>query len=366
MQALVLVVGYAIAIFISLLGALLAAKAPNKRSSTSIKRSRRVVVGGDLVVFANILDLVILAVSHFFVAIEGEVPKSANGHIKTHSKVYVPGQMETQTGGQQHGVNQRAAGVTGLFHTEFTGEFHKGIHKVKGHYINTRGINHSHRQVVINRIDYATVSIPTDRNTHGGKVQGEDQVSTDTKGIAGKGVGLASAVQVPSMAGAHTGSLFARRYVCIHLDGSGKEPLVAIKGYADLEPHVQVTAASGPHVVGARGTVRFSMFVVERQVHAQVHEIIKANGCIYVAREGGIPIVKPVGLAIGGIVTATAQGPSVNGDVSARTDRETKLTVGLGIVLVDTVSAPLDASLSKSKTTGKERQTYYFFHKISP
>jgi hypothetical protein len=31
---------------------------------------------------------------------------------------------------------------------------------------------------------------------------------------------------------------------------------------------------------------------------------------------------------------------------------------------VDTVGAALDARLRKSETTGKERQTYYFFHKF--
>ena len=170
----------------------------------------------------DVLDLVVLAVGHFLVAVEGKVPEGTDGHVKTHCKVDVAGQVETQTGSQQHGVDQGAAGVAGFFYTEFPRKFHKGIHKVKGHYVEACGVNKGHRQVVVNRIDDSAISVPTDRDAHGGHVQRKDQVSTDAKGIAGKGVGFALAVQVPGVTGTHTGSLFARRNIGVHLDGGGE------------------------------------------------------------------------------------------------------------------------------------------------
>jgi hypothetical protein len=172
-------------------------------------------------------------------------------------------------------------------------------------------------------------------------------VATDTEGIRGKGVGFAFAIQVPGMAGAHTGSFFARGYESINLDSSGEESLLAIEGHTHLKPHVQVTTAGGPHVAATGGAIRFGMFVVKGQIQAQIHKLVKAHGGVHVARKRRSPVIKTISLAIGGIVTATAQGPSVESDIATRTDRESKLAISLGIVLMDTVSTTLDARLGK-------------------
>ena len=362
MQALILDIGNAVLVFVLLLGTVLAVKAPNERGSTGIERSRSIVIRAYVVVFARERELVILAVFHFLVAIEGEVPEGAHGNIKTHSEVDVEGQVETETGGKQHGVNQGAARISGIFNAEFAGEFNKGVHEVKGHDIDTRTIDHRHRQVMIDGINNSGIAVPTDGDAYVHEIQGKDQVSTNTEGVSSEGVSFALAIQVPGMAGAHTGRFFARRYVGINLDGCRKQSLLAVERHTDLEPHVQVTTASSPHVVGARRTIGLGMFVVKGQIQAQIHKLVKAHGGVHVARKRRRPVIKTISLAIGGIVTATAQGPSVESDIATRTDREPELAISLGIVLMDTISATLDARLRKREATCQKRQSYYLFH----
>ena len=156
------------------------------------------------------------------------------------------------------------------------------------------------------------------------------------------------------MTGAHTGRLFAGRYVGVDLHGSREHPLFVVEGNANLEPHVQVTTAGGPHVVGTGRAVGFGVFVVEGQIHTQVHEVIHTDNGVKVSGKGGSHVVEGVGLAVCSIVTATAQGPGIKSDVATGTDGETELAVSSGVVLMDTIGATLDTRLRKCEATGQE------------
>ena len=261
--------------------------------------------------------------------------------------------MEAETRSNNHRIFAGFKLVHALgLQASFAGVFQEHVHPGLREPVHASAVNEHLGFVQVERVNVLgkQVKAPGLGVAELGEVGRTDQAETEGPVISCIRMSIAIAIQVPGVARTHAGIRFTRRD--IHIEhGSKAVPLVGVEREADLGPHVQVAAAGAPHVVGTRRAIGVSVFVVNRQAHAHVHPVGQTGVHEEVTGLGIIPIVEAVVIATLAVLTTTGKGPAVNSNVTTGTNGKIPLAKGLGVSLMETVSAALHAYLGKADSS---------------
>ena len=352
MRALVGVVVHAVAIGIT---PHVGTKVPSEGCCTGNQRGRGIAVFVALAIFTLELDNAIVAALHFFIAIIERVLEGTDCHFKSHCEVDVVGQMEAQTRRHDHRIFTGFKLVHALgLQAGFAGVFQEHIHPGLREPVHASAIHEHLGFVQVQRVHILGKQVEAELLgvAELGEVSSTHQTKTEGPVVCSVRLSIAIAVQVPGMAGAHTGLSFTRRNV--HVQHGGKAvPFIGVKRESDLGPDIQVTTARTPHVVTTRRAIRVSVFVVNRQAHTHVHPVGQTRIHEEVTGLAIVPPIEIIGLVVLSVLTPTSKSPAVESDVTTGTHGKVPLAKSLGISLVETVRAALHAYLGKADSSGQ-------------
>ena len=347
MRTLVLVVVHTVVVGIA---PQVSTKAPSEECGTRNKRGRSVAISNFSTFAARVTDDTIFATIHFIFMVEAKVLEGTYGHFKTDSKVDIVREVETETRGNEHGVFAGFKLVNALgLQASFARVFQEHIYPVLRNPVHASTIHKHIGQILVQRVHIASRQVNAERLTPLGKIPRGGKACSKSPVIRSKGVCITFTIQVPHVAGAHTGSLFTCGYIHIKHQGH-TEHIVGIQRESDLGPQVQVTAASSPLVCYTSNTaIGISMFVVNRQNGTHVQPVQQTYPHKEVTGLAVIPVVVAVMPTIRLIHAATGKSPRRQRDVTTRTNGKVPLAKRLGINLMETVRAALHAYLGKAK-----------------
>ena len=310
------------AIAIGILRLRLGIKCDAQHGSTGKKRNRRITISGRHAMFADVINRIILAILDIFLVIEARLEETSC-HFETDGEFNAIRQVEAETRSNEHRVMHRTEFVTTLaLQTHFTGEFQERSHPGESIPVDTRAIDERIGLIGIVREDIACSEVPCNRRTNLRKVECSNKACTESPVIRRKRMRVLLAVQVPSVTRTDTGIFFTSREVHVeHKGGLEESRAIGSKRETNLRKHVQVTAASRPHIiVTSSATICVGMFIVNRKRNTDIDEVENADVYEEVTGLGVVRVIERVSLSISFEDTSARQAPRTDGNISAGTD----------------------------------------------
>ena len=132
----------------------------------------------------------------------------------------------------------------------------------------------------------AAVTVQADRGANLGEVKCHHETCTPSPCFGSERLGVAGIVQIPHMAGTHTGGLLTRGGIEVEDTRKREHGLFVTERGANLHPHVDIALAGFPHAVPRGSAAGFvGMFIIDGENHTEVQEGQHTDGHIEIARE---------------------------------------------------------------------------------
>ena len=184
--------------------------------------------------------------------------------VHAKSKINIIWEVETETRSDEHRVNKRVEGVTTvILQAHFAREFHERSHPGSGVPVQARAIDERLSQAIASRRNIACRQVPHNRSTDLVEVERECETRSKSPPISSKWMRIAATIQIPGMAGTHTGAFFTRRNIEVKHQGHAIDAS-RCKRETDLCKDIQVTAASRPHICHST-PLGIGMFIIKRK-----------------------------------------------------------------------------------------------------
>ena len=260
---------------------------PDKGGHAGNNRGRGVAIGGRLAIVAE-LDLVVAAIIAFFIRFVSGIAEETGRDVDTHGQVDMFAEVGAEARSDEHRVDQGITRVLGLFYAHFAGEFDKEIDRIARKQVQGRSIGNYVGLVMPEGLEEAAAQVPADRETELGEIKGKSKGCGKGHALSGIGGGRTRVVEIPGMAGTHTGTVGSRRDIHFEEGGNAKEEAV-VKRDAELCPDIHIAHARGPHFIAhGRPVVRVGVIIVNRQAGTDIPEVQKADTQVHVSRQRGI------------------------------------------------------------------------------
>ena len=326
-------------IFVFILDHRGAIEMPAEHGHGGVERARSVAVSSLGVALALVVELVVGATLHFFGRVVVHVLEVTHGEVEADTHIDIVSEVETQARGDVHRVGLGVTRVIRVLDAHFAGVFEEHIDRFVHEQVEAHIVDNGVGFIGTEGMHIAAMAVQADRSANLGEVESHHETCTRSPRFGSVRLGVTGVVQVPHVAGTHTGGLLTRRGIEVEDTGKCKYSLFVAERGADLHPHVDIALTGFPHAVPCGGAAGFvGMFIVNGENHTEVQEGQHTDGHVEIAREGTGPVLKIVLVAsFVGEASPARERPGIVRNISTRSDRETPLTKCICIVLMEAV-----------------------------